>query len=91
MLFTRIRAALAAAPAARHVRFFLIEFAWLLPVLLAIGFAGGLMRWAPALDGRTLQLALIAILAPALGEELLFRAALLPRPHSGPLPWPPVL
>lgn len=49
------------------------------------------MRWEPQLDAQMLQLALIAIVAPALGEELLFRAAILPRACPGePLPLAPV-
>jgi predicted Abi (CAAX) family protease len=64
-----------------------LEAAWLVPVLLALGFAGGLMSWAPRFDAEIARLAAVALVAPALGEELLFRAAVLPRPRPGPLPW----
>ena len=51
-----------------------------------------MLRWAPALDEATIRLALIAIVAPALGEELLFRAAMLPAPDpDSPIPWRAVL
>ncbi len=60
-------------------------------MLLLLGFSGGLMRWEPRFDGEIARLAAVALIAPALGEELLFRAALLPRPQAGPLPWSPIL
>ncbi len=60
-----------------------IEAAWLIPVLLGLGFFGGLMSWQPRLDGEIMRLAAVALIVPALGEELLFRAALLPRAEEG--------
>lgn len=60
-----------------------IEAAWLLPLLVALGFLGGLMNWQPRFDPQIARLALVAVVVPALGEELLFRAALLPEPRSG--------
>jgi uncharacterized protein len=72
----------------RHLRPFARELAWLVPVILLLGFAGGLMRWDPSFDATILKLAALAVVAPALGEELLFRAALLPLPDgTRPLPW----
>lgn len=45
------------------------------------------MQWAPQFDAAMLRLALIAVVIPALGEELLFRAAILPQPEAdAPLP-----
>lgn len=65
----------------------MIHLAVLSPVLLLIGFAGDLMRWAPKLDLAMLKLAVIAVIIPSLGEELLFRAAILPKPEAdAPLP-----
>jgi predicted Abi (CAAX) family protease len=69
----------------------LAEAAWLLPVLLVLGLAGGLFHWRPQFDLTILKLALVALVAPALGEELLFRAALLPQPDpDAPLPMKPL-
>jgi predicted Abi (CAAX) family protease len=60
-----------------------IEAAWLIPALLALGFLGGLMAWQPRFDAEIARLAALALVVPALGEELLFRAALLPDPRPG--------
>jgi hypothetical protein len=68
-----------------------LEAAWLLPILLALGFTGELMRWAPRFDAEIARLAAVALIAPALGEELLFRAALLPRPPADETPWRAIL
>src|SRR5688572_22919056 len=77
----KVRSAVATMPDAKAWRRAAFEAAWLIPLLLVAGFAGGLMEWGwteqPAL---LLRLALVAIVAPAIGEELLFRAALLPPP-----------
>lgn len=90
-IFARLRAALATPPSPAHLPAFAAEAACLVPLLLLLGFAGGLMRWEPQFDAQMLRVALIAIVAPALGEELLFRAAFLPRPRPGePLPFAPV-
>jgi predicted Abi (CAAX) family protease len=68
-----------------------MEGAWLLPLLLLLGTAGGLMHWRPTFDATTLKLAIVAIVAPAFGEELLFRGAILPKPQaSAPLPIMPL-
>lgn len=42
----------------------------------AIGFGSGLFRLAPGFDPDLLRIALIAILLPAIGEELVFRGAM---------------
>lgn len=84
----KLAAALSVRPTRAQVLPLLIELLWLVPLLAVLGLAGGLLRWAPALDPTTLKLALVAILAPALGEELLFRAALLPQPDPAKrFPW----
>jgi predicted Abi (CAAX) family protease len=50
------------------------------------------MHWQPRFDMELLRLALVALVAPAIGEEILFRAALLPAPDSSrPLPYGPLL
>lgn len=81
MLLERLAQALRTPPSRAHLRPLVAELAWLVPLLLLLGIAGGLMRWRPIFDATLLGLAMVAIVAPALGEELLFRAALLPRPR----------
>lgn len=57
------------------------EMIWLVPALGICVVLSDAMRWNPVIDASTLRLALIAVLIPSLGEELLFRAALLPQPQ----------
>src|SRR5690606_12311708 len=53
---------------------------WAVPLLLLVAYAGGLVRIAEPPDSAALlRLAATLLIAPALGEELLFRAALIPR------------
>lgn len=88
----RVAHAILSPPSRSHLRPFAVESVWLLPLLLALGLAGGLMHWQPRFDMDLLGLALLALVAPAFGEELLFRAALLPAPdRSRPLPCGPLL
>jgi len=78
-------------PSRHHLGPLLLEAAWLVPLLLGIGLASGLMQWKPRFDPTILRLAVVAVVAPALGEELLFRVTLLPRPRPGAgLPLAPV-
>ncbi len=66
----------------------LIEAAWSLPVLLALVYAGGLAEFGWTDDTAMLaRLAVVAILVPAFGEELLFRAILLPAPAASAPSW----
>lgn len=59
------------------------ELLWLAPVLVALGIVGGFAEFAPVDDiAALLQLALLLLVVPALGEELLFRAALQPDPRG---------
>lgn len=61
----------------------LIEAAWSLPLILILAHLGGLARFQSPPDITTsLALAATLFVAPALGEELLFRGLLIPR--SGP-------
>lgn len=56
------------------------ELAWALPLLLLVAHLGELAQIQPPPDGTTtLRLAALLFLAPALGEELLFRGLLIPR------------
>ncbi len=59
------------------------EAAWLVPVLGLLGWMGGFLAWHPDLGPDLLRLALIAIILPALAEELLFRGILLKPPSDG--------
>jgi predicted Abi (CAAX) family protease len=84
----KLRRAVATVPDAAAWRRTALEAAWLLPLLALAGFAGGFVAWGWTDDpGGLLRLALIAIVAPALGEELLFRAALLPAPREPAPAW----
>lgn len=86
-MFDRLATSLRTPPSRAHFRLFLGETLWLVPLLLLLGAVGGLMHWRPLFDVTILKLAMVAIVVPALGEELLFRAALLPRPRpNAPLP-----
>ena len=79
-LIAKVAAALGLPPAQAWRRL-AIEAAWSLPLALGLCALGGLARFGwtgdPAL---LLRLALVALVAPAFGEELLFRVLLLPAP-----------
>ena len=63
-----------------------IEAAWSLPLALLLCALGGLADFGWAHDpGLFLRLAAVALIAPAFGEELLFRVLLLP-PPGRPVP-----
>ena len=78
----RARAALALPPRIAW-RQLAIEAAWSLPLAASLCAAGGLIEpgWTDQ-PGQLLRLALVALVAPALGEELLFRVLLLPAPGT---------
>ena len=49
-------------------------------LIIPLGLAGGFLSWAPQSDLADIaRAATIALLIPAFGEELLFRAAIIPR------------
>lgn len=81
----KLRRALA-PPEGRAWRRLLAEAAWALPLAALLCLAGGSADpgW-PEDPARLARLALIALVAPALGEELLFRVLILPPPGA---PWP---
>jgi predicted Abi (CAAX) family protease len=83
-LLHRLGRSLKRVPSRRHLLPALLEVAWLLPLLVVLGTAGDLLKWQPTLDLTILRLAIVALVAPAIGEELLFRAALLPEPEREP-------
>jgi len=57
-----------------------LELAWAIPLLLLVAHLGGLIRLGGSPDPITsLQLAATLFFVPALGEELLFRALIIPR------------
>lgn len=87
-LARKLGRAVANVPDAKAWRRAALEAAWLIPLLILAGFAGGLMHWELTdRPGELLRLALVAIAAPAIGEELLFRAAVLPPPGQSCPPW----
>jgi predicted Abi (CAAX) family protease len=66
----------------------LVEAAWVIPLAMLLCWAGGLLHFGLADDpGLLLRLALVAIIAPAFGEELLFRVLLLPAPGEPASAW----
>lgn len=61
-----------------------VVLAWAIPALVGIGLAGGLIRVGTVPDpAQFLRLAAILIVVPSFGEELLFRALLIPRTGAG--------
>ena len=73
-------------PAWRRWRHFALEAAWSLPSAFLLCSLGGLAQFGWTDDpGLLLRLALVAFVAPAFGEEFLFRVLLLPRPGA-PVP-----
>jgi uncharacterized protein (DUF2235 family)/membrane protease YdiL (CAAX protease family) len=56
---------------------------WLALLLGLLGWLGGFLSWHPQLGPELIKLALIAIIVPALIEELLFRGILLKPPANG--------
>ncbi|WP_324749294.1 CPBP family glutamic-type intramembrane protease [Sphingomonas sp. LY54] len=84
----KIGAALVTIPDRAALRRALAELAWSLPLIVALGYAGGLMEWGWAEDSALLaRLALVALVAPAFGEELLFRVIALPTPGQPAPAW----
>jgi uncharacterized protein (DUF2235 family)/membrane protease YdiL (CAAX protease family) len=57
--------------------------AWLVPLLGLLGWMGGFVAWHPDFGPAAIKLALIALIVPALVEELLFRGVLLKPPSNG--------
>lgn len=91
-LVGRLGEAILKRPGGRDWSRFLREMAWVVPLLLVFGHLGQLIAWRPALNAELVRLALLALIVPALGEELFFRVALLPRPASPRFPvWPVAL
>ncbi|MDJ0641764.1 MAG: CPBP family glutamic-type intramembrane protease [Erythrobacter sp.] len=85
----KLRDSIVKRPTRYDALILLRELAWLTPALALCVAMSDTMRWNPEFDSATLRLALIALVIPSLGEELLFRAALLPTPQAGqqmPLP-----
>ena len=62
------------------------ELVWALPLMLLVAHSGGLIRFSGPPEVSTLApLAATLFFAPALGEEVLFRALVIP--HDRPWPW----
>lgn len=64
------------------------EAFWSAPLILLIAWMGGLASYAPTDDWRgALPIAATLFVFPALGEEILFRALLIPRAPKRPQLW----
>ena len=74
-------------PDAAGWRFTLLQALWLLPLLGLLGWVGDFIRWRPVLGGDTAALLAVAIFFPALAEESLFRAAIIPPQSKARHPW----
>jgi uncharacterized protein len=84
----KVGRSLATYPGAEAWRRTLFEAAWSVPLLLTVALLEGLIHPGGSGDsGHLLRLALVALVAPAFGEELLFRAALLPAPGAPAPGW----
>ena len=80
----RIRVAVSTRPDRKGWFNVLLHLCWLVPAILLCGFLGGFLDFESSFDtSGLLALAGVAFFAPALGEELLFRAMLLPREEEG--------
>lgn len=78
--FADLGAGLRCLPNRRGWRKVALELGWSLPLMLVVAHLGGLVRFDPAGDATTLLLlGATLFVAPALGEELLFRGLLIPR------------
>jgi len=83
----KVRRALA-LPGRRGWRQLAIEAGWALPLAALLCLAGGVSEpgWTDQ-PARLLRLALVALAAPAFGEELLFRVFVLPPPGAPAPRW----
>ena len=60
------------------------ELAWVLPLMLVVAHLGGLVRYGELPEASTAAaLAASLFVAPALGEELLFRGLIIPQSGDG--------
>lgn len=83
MALSKVRRAIVTRPDGAAWRRLLIEAAWSVPLCLLLVYLGGLARpgWTDE-PQLLLRLAFVALILPALGEELLFRVLLLPPPDA---------
>jgi predicted Abi (CAAX) family protease len=85
----RLKRALTTAPSRRDWWELLVVLVIVAGVAGPLGLHTGLLHWAPQPWPATLQAAVIVILIPALGEELPFRALLIPdRKEASSALWP---
>lgn len=83
--FADLLAGLSTVPAAAGWLRAGLELGWAFPLLLVVAHLGGLLRASSPPDANTtLGLAATLFVAPALGEELLFRGLLIPRDRPEP-------
>lgn len=86
-IITKVREALTTPPTRQDIAAVAKELIWLVPILGLCLILSEQMHWKPNFDTALLRLMIIAIVVPALGEELLFRVVMLPKPDpQTPLP-----
>ena len=86
-LARKLLSAIEKRTASNDLAILLRELVWLIPILVGCVILSDRMGWDPTFDASTLRLALVAIVIPSLGEELLFRVLLLPQPQpDAPIP-----
>lgn len=83
---TRAWRALATRPRAEDIGDLALAAALLAALAAIIGAGTGLLRWSPLPAAQLAPLALRAFVVPALGEEFLFRALLVPASSEAPRP-----
>ena len=87
-MWSCLAASLRRLPSLADARALLAELLWLIPVLALAMMASPVMGWDPQFDLNVVKLAVVAIVMPSLGEELLFRVAPLPQPDATrAFPW----
>ena len=92
LVFSRIGASLRQRPDKSDWQQTALTVILLAPLLAVCVLGSETMHWQPTFDASTLRLALVALFIPALWEELLFRAAIIPRRSDArTLPVRPVL
>jgi uncharacterized protein len=83
----RVLAGLKVFPSASQWAHACLVFAIYAALVGTIGFATGLYRFEPRLDGDLLRVAVIAFFIPAIGEEVFFRGYLVPTQNEQPKAW----
>jgi len=89
-MIERIRRAATTAPGFRDLQELLLAAALFAASAAGLGLATGLFAIQPAAPAEVAQAAAIALVFPALGEEIVFRALLVPDRQETSRPWPAI-